>query len=112
RSWSESLVNTRVILPLLLAAWIHSTALAADVRAEAAPAMAGGESPLATAGDEPATGGEPAPATIPGWNELIASLRALPERLLSKLPASMQQDPQVRQEVGRILLAALAASTL
>lgn len=50
--------------------------------------------------------------TVPGWEELIESLRDLPSRMLETLPVSMQQDPQLQQEVGRLALAALSASSL
>src|SRR3974390_370274 len=56
----------------------------------------------------PAVGAE----EIAGWNEFIEGLRALPASMLSKLPESERNDPQVQQEVGRLMLAALAVSTL
>jgi hypothetical protein len=58
--------------------------------------------------ERPPTG---APA-IAGWNELVVGIQQLPDRLLAKLPVSMQNDPQVQQEVGRLMLAALASSTI
>lgn len=49
---------------------------------------------------------------IAGWEELIESLRTLPERMLAKLPEHRRGDPQVQQEVGRLALEALACSTI
>lgn len=47
-----------------------------------------------------------------GWNELIDSLRTLPDRMLAKLPESMQANRQVQQEVGRLALAALTSGSI
>lgn len=49
------------------------------------------------------------PSTVPGWNEFVDSLRSLPERMLVRLPEAQRNDPQVRQEVARLALAALAS---
>ena len=57
----------------------------------------------------------PAPAAsspVPGWAELVDTLRTLPERMLAKLPPSMQADPQIRQEVARLALESLTSSAL
>lgn len=62
------------------------------------------------------TGDASPPATtqssVPGWDEFVESLHTLPERMLRKLPESMQQDPQVQQEVVRLALASLASGTI
>lgn len=52
------------------------------------------------------------PITVPGWNELVESLRGLPERMLAKLPPERAADPQIRAEIGRLALEALASSAL
>jgi hypothetical protein len=49
---------------------------------------------------------------IAGWDELIESLRTLPDRMLAKLPEHRRADPQVQQEVARLALEALACSTI
>jgi hypothetical protein len=54
----------------------------------------------------------PAAPAIAGWNEFVDGLRGLPERMLAKLPEAMRNDPQVQQEVGRLILESLASSTL
>jgi hypothetical protein len=54
----------------------------------------------------------PPTASIAGWNELIDGLRSLPDRMLAKLPEPMRNDPQVRQEIGRLILESLASSSL
>jgi hypothetical protein len=59
----------------------------------------------------PAVASASAP-TIAGWDELIETLRNLPAAMLAKLPESERSDPQVQQEVGRLMLEALASSTL
>jgi hypothetical protein len=51
-------------------------------------------------------------ASIAGWNELIDGLRNLPDRMLAKLPEPMRNDPQVQQEIGRLILESLASSTI
>lgn len=53
-----------------------------------------------------------AQTTVPGWAEFAETVRTLPERMLAKLPPEMRNDPQVRQEVGRLALEAIATSTL
>ena len=63
------------------------------------------------AGDGPAA----PPVTksvVPGWNEFIGHLADLPDRMLAKLPPSMQADPQVRQEVARLALESLTSQGL
>ncbi len=54
----------------------------------------------------------PSSVTTPGWNEFVDQLRDLPKRILEKLPEDRRQDPQIRQEVGRLALEALAARSL
>ncbi|CAN7380894.1 DUF1214 domain-containing protein [Phenylobacterium sp. LjRoot225] len=61
----------------------------------------------------PAGAAEPPPAgAIAGWNDFVDQLRTLPDRLLAKLPESLRQDPQVQQEVARLVLESLAVSSL
>jgi Protein of unknown function (DUF1214) len=59
---------------------------------------------------------QPAPPAaapiIAGWDEFIASLRDLPAAMLAKLPESERSDPQVQQEIGRLMLEALTVSSL
>src|SRR5271155_1671299 len=55
------------------------------------------------------------PAPVPkiaGWDEFVDALRELPARMLAKLPESERNDPQVQQQVGRLMLEALTASGL
>jgi hypothetical protein len=66
-----------------------------------------------TAAEESAPLPKPASVpSIPGWTEFVDGLRDLPNRMLARLPESMQSDPQVRQEIGRLALEALASSAL
>jgi hypothetical protein len=59
---------------------------------------------------------ETAPAAqgsaVPGWDELVAKLRDLPDRMLAKLPEPLRSDPQVQQEVARLALAAISSQSL
>jgi len=50
--------------------------------------------------------------TIPGWDSLIAGLEQLPAAVLAKLPEAMRNDPQIQQEVGRLILQALTMSSI
>jgi hypothetical protein len=62
---------------------------------------------------QPAT--PPAPPGAPpiaGWNELVDSLRVLPDRILAKLPEAQRNDPQVQQEAARLALQALVSQGL
>ncbi|MDE2406227.1 MAG: DUF1214 domain-containing protein [Sphingomonadales bacterium] len=54
----------------------------------------------------------PAAAEVPGWAEFAEAVRTLPERMLAKLPAGMQADPQIRQEVARLALEAIASQSI
>ena len=45
---------------------------------------------------------------IPAWNRMLDGLRDLAPKMLDKLPAHLRDDPQMQQEAGRLLLAALA----
>lgn len=54
----------------------------------------------------------PQGSAVPGWNELIAKLSDLPDRLLARLPEHLRNDPQVRQEAARVALEALGAQAL
>ena len=50
--------------------------------------------------------------TIAGWDAFVESVRALPERLLAKLPESQRHDPQLQQEVARLALEGIASCTI
>lgn len=49
---------------------------------------------------------------VAGWDVFIDNLRDLPQRMLAKLPAAMQADPQIRQEIARLALESLASNLL
>lgn len=68
----------------------------------------------AAASDAPASG---APTSqggplLPAWNSFVEGLRELGPKMLEKLPERLRNDPQVQQEVGRLMLEALAARSL
>jgi hypothetical protein len=67
---------------------------------------------IARAQTAPAPAPAPATSQVPGWDAFVDSLRTLPERMLAKLPPSMQADPQIRQEIARLALEAVATSTI
>lgn len=52
------------------------------------------------------------PSPVAGWDEFVERLRGLPDRMLARLPEPMRQDPQVRAEIGRIALEAVASSSI
>jgi hypothetical protein len=47
---------------------------------------------------------------VPGWTDFLEGLRDLPDRILARLPADQQADPQIRQEAGRLALSAVVAA--
>jgi hypothetical protein len=49
---------------------------------------------------------------FPAWEGFVEELRALGPEMLAKLPERLRNDPQAQQEVGRLMLEALAARTL
>jgi hypothetical protein len=54
----------------------------------------------------------PASDAVPGWTDYLDGVRDLPDRILARLPAEQRNDPQVRQEVGRLALSAVAAASI
>lgn len=61
----------------------------------------------------PATpAGGDAAGSVPGWTAFLDGIRDLPERILAKLPEDQRNDPQVRAEVGRLALSAVASGTI
>ncbi|HEX7854548.1 MAG TPA: hypothetical protein VF503_12725 [Sphingobium sp.] len=54
----------------------------------------------------------PSTGSVPGWNEFLDGLRDLPDRVLARLPEDERNDPQVRQEVGRLALSAVTAAAI
>jgi hypothetical protein len=52
------------------------------------------------------------PSAPAGWTDMIDGLRDLPARMLARLPERQRNDPQVRQEVGRLALEAFASSAI
>lgn len=49
---------------------------------------------------------------IPGWLEFIDTLKYLPNEVLQQLPPDRRQDPQLKQEVARLILSAIASSSI
>jgi len=54
----------------------------------------------------------PEPGAVPGWTDFLDGVRDLPDRILARLPADQQKDPQIRQEAARLALSAVAAASL
>lgn len=48
---------------------------------------------------------------IPGWDAFIEALQEMPAATLGKLPAEMREDPQVQQEVARLILQAVTMAS-
>jgi hypothetical protein len=65
-----------------------------------------------TQAQTPAANAAAAPPAIPGWNAFVDGLRVLPGQILAQLPADERNDPQVQQEVGRLVLEGLASSSI
>ena len=57
-------------------------------------------------------GAQQAMPSIESWNTFTDGLRDLAPHMLARLPESMRTDPQIRQEVGRLMLEAIAATTI
>lgn len=51
-------------------------------------------------------------AWIVGWEELIETLETLPAEMLDALPPEVRDDPNVQQELARVMLSAISSSTL
>jgi hypothetical protein len=49
---------------------------------------------------------------FPAWENFADGLRQLGNQALAKLPERLRNDPQVQQEVGRLLLEAVAAKSI
>ena len=60
----------------------------------------------------PTPAAPPASGAVPGWTDFLDGLRDLPDRILARLPTDQRNDPQIRQEVGRLALSAVAAATI
>jgi hypothetical protein len=59
-----------------------------------------------------ASGGARAEPAIAGWDGFVNGLRDLAPAMVAKLPARLRGDAQVRQELGRLMLEALATCAL
>lgn len=68
--------------------------------------------PAAAKAAAPTPSAAPASSAVPGWTDFLDGLRDLPDRILARLPAEQRNDPQVRQEAGRLALSAVAAATI
>jgi hypothetical protein len=58
--------------------------------------------------ENPSLGG----TLIPAWCSFVDGLRDLAPKMLEKLPDRLRNDPQALQEIGRLMLEALAARTI
>ncbi len=63
--------------------------------------------------DEPSAGppNKPAPA-VAGWQAFVDRLETMPGELLAQLPKRMREDPQIQQEVARLVLQSLTLSSI
>ena len=48
--------------------------------------------------------------SVEGWADLVETLQGLPARMLAMLPPEMRNDPQLRQDVGRLALASVTGA--
>ncbi len=49
---------------------------------------------------------------IPGWKHWTKQVEDLDSKIISRLPERLRNDPQVREEAGRLLLEAVASETI
>jgi hypothetical protein len=63
---------------------------------------------MAENSENPSSGG----TLVPAWNSFVDGLRDLAPKMLEKLPDRLRNDPQTQQEIGRLMLEALAARTI
>jgi len=64
---------------------------------------------------QPASAGvatSPAGPPFLAWDSFTDELRQFGSKMMAKLPERLRNDPQVRQETGRLLLEALAERTI
>ncbi|MDB5685465.1 MAG: hypothetical protein JWR77_54, partial [Rhizorhabdus sp.] len=54
----------------------------------------------------------PTQPAFPAWEAFVDGLRDLGPKMLDKLPERLRNDPQAQQEIGRLMLSALAARTI
>jgi Protein of unknown function (DUF1214) len=78
----------------------------------AALALTAASTSFAGARAEDGAQGPSAQPTIAGWDAFVDRLRALGPKMLAKLPADMQNDPQIQQELARLMLESLAAGAI
>lgn len=52
------------------------------------------------------------PVRVQAWDHFVDGIRDLPTRMLAKLPVTMQQDPQIQQEIARLALASISMTAL
>ncbi|HXD03724.1 MAG TPA: hypothetical protein VN627_10490, partial [Novosphingobium sp.] len=74
---------------------------------------------LLLAGRAPAQPAPSASASVPaatpaiaGWDAFVERLRQLGPKMLDRLPPELRSDPQVQQEVGRLMLESLSVGSL
>jgi hypothetical protein len=56
--------------------------------------------------------GAAAKSSVAGWDELVETLRTLPDRMLAKLPPEKRGDPQFQQEAARLALESLTSGAI
>ena len=52
------------------------------------------------------------PPRVAEWDRYVDGIRNLPGRMLAKLPTEMRFDPQIQQEVTRLALASITATSI
>ncbi len=93
-----------------IASTLAFAALLATSAATAQPS-APGELPVVRTTPLP-EGPVPAAPDFPAWTSFVNGMRDLWPRMYDKVPPNLRDDPQVRQEVARLILEALAQQTL
>jgi hypothetical protein len=49
---------------------------------------------------------------IPGWAQWSGKVAQLDQRLVAQLPERLRNDPQIREEAGRLLMGAVASQSI
>lgn len=67
---------------------------------------------VSDAAESPATSKAPPSVSFPDWTTFTEELSSLGDKMLARQPERLRNDPQVQQELGRLMLESMASHTL